>query len=86
MPESLNLVRSIYEAWEQGDFGPVAWADPDIEFACVGGPESKRGSKLATRSLSSRMQRSGILPPMPESSRPPTGGVDAAVLRSGDSP
>lgn len=40
-PDTPNvaLVRSIYDAWAQGDFRPSAWADPDIEFGYIGGPE-----------------------------------------------
>jgi ketosteroid isomerase-like protein len=34
---NLDLVKSIYADWERGDWSSSDWADPEIEFAMVGG-------------------------------------------------
>jgi hypothetical protein len=36
--ENVELVRSIFVPWERGDFRPVEWAHPDIDFEFADGP------------------------------------------------
>jgi ketosteroid isomerase-like protein len=37
---NLDLVRSLFAAWERGEFGSTEWVDPDIEWVVPRGPEA----------------------------------------------
>jgi len=47
MSENLDLVRSLFAAWERGDWSAVDWADPEIEYLLVDEPGARRQSGVA---------------------------------------
>jgi ketosteroid isomerase-like protein len=36
---NVDLLRSLYAAWEGGDWSSAEWADPEIEFVGADGPD-----------------------------------------------
>ena len=65
MSENLDLVRSIYAAWERGDFSSVEWADPEIEFVHRRWTRSRaagRGSPAMARAWRDWLERLGGVP------------------------
>jgi ketosteroid isomerase-like protein len=39
MSANVELVRSMYAAWERGDYSSSAWAHPEIEWTIADGPD-----------------------------------------------
>jgi hypothetical protein len=65
MSRNLELVRSILAEWERADFRSVAWADPEIEYIVIGGPEPGKWDGVtemtaSVRSFMSAWQHYGI--------------------------
>ena len=46
--ENVEIVRSIYAAWERGDYSSTEWAHPEIEWEfAADGPSPRAGTGLA---------------------------------------
>jgi ketosteroid isomerase-like protein len=56
--DNLELVRSIYAAWEDGDFALAEWADPEIEYVGIDGPDPESVKGLAEMARSFRAWQS----------------------------
>jgi len=49
MSANLDLVRSLYAAWERGDFSSKEWAHPQIEWIVADGPTA--GSRMGVAGM-----------------------------------
>ena len=44
---NVDLVRSLYAAWERGDYSSDKWVHPEIEYVVADGPSPGRWTGLA---------------------------------------
>jgi ketosteroid isomerase-like protein len=61
---NLDFVRSIFTAWEHGDYSSVDWADPEIEWILADGPSpgSWKGLAGMAEGWRSFLERLGRVP------------------------
>ena len=45
--ENVEVVRSIFAAWERGDYSSADWAHPEIELVSTDGPTRGSGTGVA---------------------------------------
>lgn len=58
---NLDLVRSIFSAWERGDYSSAEWAHPEIEFVVVAdGPSPGSWTGVAAMAEAYRSILSGV--------------------------
>ena len=55
MSENVELVRSIYAAWERGDYSSAEWAHPEIEYVNADGPD--RGTRVGLAGMAESWRR-----------------------------
>ena len=41
--QNVEVARSIFAAWERGDYSSTEWAHPEIEYVIADGPEPGSG-------------------------------------------
>ena len=47
MSANLDLVRSLYAAWERHDYSSTEWAHPEIEYVAVDGPAPGKWTRVS---------------------------------------